>query len=99
MSITDELKKALSIAKAQIFSRGHLHDPIHVTRKCQDQAQELGLTEADVKAVYNHGTVAKSQTFLVTKDYNGYSLTVSYFLDKPRGHPVLTSIRKWEKKY
>jgi hypothetical protein len=97
--ITTILKTALTTAKQQIFSSGHLREPIHLTKKCQGQAQELGLTETDVKAVYNHGTVSKSKFFLVTKDYNGYSLTVSYFLDKPSGHPVITSIRKWEKTY
>ena len=98
-AITSELKKVLQIAKEQVFSSGQYTDTLTLTAKCKEQAQALGLTEADIKDVYHHGTVSKTKSFLITKDDNGSCLTISYFLSSRTGHPVISSVRKWQKTY
>ena len=89
-----EVGAAIQTAGTQLFSNGHLRDTLTVTKKCQEQAKQIGLTEADVKAVYNQGSVSPYNNHCIEKDYNGYSLSIFSFRDHRTGQPVISSIRK-----
>jgi hypothetical protein len=91
---TSGLKKLIAAAKEQLLAAGPLTDNLTVTEKCTQQAKQLGLTEADVKAIYTQGAVVPNYPYLVSKRFNGYSLTISYFRSSRSGYPVITSIRK-----
>ena len=97
MSFTDGLKKTLKAAVAQLTYSSN-KPAIRLTQKCAEQARQLGLTAADAIDVYYHGTVSPANKNKIEKTYNGHSISIFYFQDSRTGAPVISSIRKWEKR-
>src|SRR5215471_8415274 len=97
MGFTDQLKKTLKAAAAQLTYSSN-KPVIRLTKKCADQARQLGLTAADARDVYYHGTVSLANKNKIEKTYSGYSISIFYFHDSRTGEPVISSIRKWEKR-
>jgi len=58
-------------------------------------AHARGLTEADARDVYYHGTVVKQH--MMVKQYNGYEIGIYSFVDGRTGKTVITSIWKQER--
>ena len=97
MSFTDQLKKTIKAAVTQLTYSSN-KPVIRLTKKCADQAKQQGLSAADAKDVYYHGTVSPANKNKIEKTYNRYSLSIFYFQDSRTGAPVISSIRKWEKR-
>ncbi len=68
----------------------------YFTKNFHSVAHARGLTEADARDVYYHGSVIK-QNMMVRK-YNGYEIGIYYFADGHTGKTIITSIWKRERR-
>ena len=94
-----ELQAILKTAFGQLTNSSHVSPPGSVdtrepyfTRNFHSVAHARGLTEADARDVYYHGSEVK-QNMLVRK-YNGYEIGIYYFVDGQSGKTIITSIWK-----
>lgn len=99
----EELQKSLRAAKEQVTNSAHVAAPkgvdtriIHFSKNFQQTAKARGLTEADAKDVYYHGSMVK-QNMMVRK-YNGYDIGIYTFVAPDTGKPIITSIWKRERR-
>ena len=94
----EELQTMLRAARAQLSAQGNAPatrpdtSELYFTPKFQKRAQERGLSEADARDVYYHGSVAKKN--MLVKKYNGYEIGIYYFVASDTGRPIVTSIWK-----
>ena len=97
MSFTNELKNIVKTAGGQLISGSTSPNTLQFTKNFYLRAKQYGLSEADAADVYYHGSLAKGKQNMMTKEYNGYSIGIYYFLDKRTGQPVISSIWKQNK--
>jgi hypothetical protein len=98
-----ELQAILTTAIGQLTNSSHVQPPGSVdtrepyfTKNFHSTAQERGLTEADARDVYYHGSVVRQN--MMVKQYNGYEIGIYSFVDGHTGKTVITSIWKREKR-
>jgi len=98
-----ELRAFLKTAYGQLTNSSHVRPTSSVdtrepyfTKNFHSVAKERGLTEADARDVYSHGSVIK-QNMMVRK-YNGYEIGIYHFVDGQSGKTIITSIWKREKR-
>ncbi len=103
MGWLDELQAILKAAYGQLTNSSHVRPPGSVdtrepyfTMNFHTVAKERGLTEADARDVYYHGTVVKQN--MLVKQYNGYEIGIYTFVDGRTGKSVISSIWKREKR-
>ncbi len=77
-----EIQAILKAAAGQLTNSGHVSPPSHAR----------GLTEADARDVYYHGSVIKQN--MMSKKYNGYEIGIYYFVDGHTGRTIITSVWK-----
>lgn len=98
-----ELQAIFKTAFRQIANSSHVSPPgsvdtreLYFTKNFHTLAHARGLTEADARDVYYHGTVAKQN--MMVKQYNGYEIGIYSFVDGRTGKTVITSIWKRERR-
>ena len=98
-----ELQAILKTAIGQVTNSSHVHLPGSIdtrepyfTKNFHSVAHTRGLTEADARDVYYHGSAVK-QNMMVRK-YNGYEIGIYYFVDGHTGKTIITSIWKRERR-
>jgi hypothetical protein len=94
-----ELQAILKSAYVQLTTSSHVQPPGSVdpqepyfTKNFHSVAHSRGLTEADARDVYFHGSAVK-QNMMVRK-YNGYEISIYFFVDGQSGKTIITSIWK-----
>ncbi len=94
----EELQQVLKTAGVQLTAHGAATPTrpdtkeLQFTSHFQETAQKRGLTEADAKDVYYHGSVVKRN--MMVKKYNGYEIGIYYFVASETGKPIITSVWK-----
>jgi hypothetical protein len=68
----------------------------YFTKNFEEKAKSWGLTEADAKDVFYHGTSIREN--MLVRKYNGYEIGIYYFKDTRTGQTVITSIWKRERR-
>jgi hypothetical protein len=98
-----ELQAMLKTASGQLSNSSHVRLPGDVdtrepyfTKNFHSVAKERGLTEADARDVYCHGSVVKQN--MMVKQYNSYEIGIYSFVDGHTGKTVITSIWKRERR-
>jgi hypothetical protein len=105
MGILTELTKLLQTTVRQLTASNNqtsgntsidTREP-YFTKNFEEKAKSWGLTEADAKDVFYHGTSIREN--MLTRKYNGYEIGIYYFNDARTGRTVITSIWKRERRY
>ena len=98
-----ELQAILKTAFGQLTTSSHVSPPGSVdtaepyfTKNFHSISHARGLTEADARDVYYHGSVVKQN--MMVKQYNGYEVGVYFFIDGHTGKTIITSIWKRERR-
>ena len=98
-----ELQAILKTTFWQLANSSHVRPPGSIdarepyfTRNFHSVAHARGLTEADARDVYYHGSAVK-QNMMVRK-YNGYEIGIYFFVDGHSGRTIITSIWKRERR-
>src|SRR6266700_688955 len=99
-----ELQAILKTASGQLTTSSHVQLPGSVdtrepyfTKNFHSVARARGLTEADARDVYYHGSVIKQN--MMVKKYNGYEIGIYHFDDGHTGKKIITWIWKGERCY
>jgi len=92
MGLLDGLKKAVSIAGAQLTSSSPQPQGISFTPNFQQKAKAWGLSEKDALDVYYHGEEIKPG--MKVRKYNGYELSIYHGQSKTTGQPYISTIWK-----
>jgi hypothetical protein len=104
MGILTELTKLLQTTVRQLTASNNqtsgntsidTREP-YFTKNFEEKAKSWGLTEADAKDVFYHGTSIREN--MLTRKYNGYEIGIYYFKDTRTGQTVITSIWKRERR-
>lgn len=103
MRLFQELQAILKTAAGQLTNSSHVQPPGSVdtrepyfTKNFHSVAHSRGLTEADARDVYFHGSVVKQN--MMVKKYNGYELGIYSFVDGHTGKTIITSIWKRDRR-
>ncbi len=98
-----EIQAILKTAFGQLTNSGHVSPPGSVdtrepyfTKNFHRVTHARGLTEADARDVYYHGSVIKQN--MMSKKYNGYEISIYYFVDGQTGKTIITSIWKRDRR-
>jgi hypothetical protein len=98
-----ELQAFLKTAFGQLTNSSHVRLPgsvdtgePHFTKNFHSVAHDRGLTEADARDVYFHGSAVKQN--MMSKKYNGYEIGIYFFVDGQTGKTIITSIWKRERR-
>src|SRR5713101_300737 len=94
-----EIQAILKAAAGQLTNSSHVSPPgsvdtrePHFTKNFHSVSHARGLTEADARDVYYHGSVIK-QIFLF-KQKTAYEIGIYYFVDGHTGRTIITSVWK-----
>ncbi len=103
MGWLDELQAILKTALGQFTNSSRVRLPgsvatgePHFTKNFNNVAHDRGLTEADARDVYYHGSTVKQN--MMSKKYNGYEIGIYFFVDRQTGKTIITSIWKRDRR-
>ena len=103
MGWLEELQAILKTAFGQFTNRSRVRLPgsvntgeLHFTKNFHSVAHDRGLTEADARDAYLHGSAVKQN--MMSKKYNGYEIGIYFFVDGQTGKTIITSIWKRERR-
>ena len=68
----------------------------YFTKNFHSVSHARGLTEADARDVYYHGSTVKEN--MMVRQYNGYEIGIYFFVDGHSGRTIITSIWKRERR-
>jgi len=90
MGVLQSLGTALKTAAEQITTHSPTPKDLHFTNNFHLKAKSWGLSEADARDVYHHGSVVKPN--MMVRKYNGYEIGIWFFNDRVTGQAIITSI-------
>jgi hypothetical protein len=103
MGWLQELQAILKTTLGQLTNSSHVSLPgsidtreTYFTQNFHSVSHTRGLTEADARDVYYHGSVVKQN--MMVKKYNGYEIGIYFFVDVYNGKTIITSIWKRERR-
>ena len=98
-----ELQAILKTAAGQLTNSSHVRPPGSIdtrepyfTKNFHSVSHARGLTEADARDVYYHGSAVKQN--MMVKKYNGYEIGIYHFVDGHTGKTIITSVWKRDRR-